>query len=57
MNHATGEAANVRRDVLHLPRWPWGRSRVRFFAKRRIEAKEELRFNYGSDYHWEAPPT
>jgi len=52
MNHATGAAANVRRDVLHLPGWPWRRSRVRFFAARRIEAGSELRFDYGRFYDW-----
>lgn len=54
LNHATGEAANVRRDVLHLPGWPWRRSRVRFFAARAIAAGEELRFDYGEFYDWEA---
>jgi hypothetical protein len=54
MNHAAAAAANVRRDVLHLPRWPWARSRVRFFTSRAIAAGEELRFDYGPDYDWAA---
>lgn len=54
MNHATGDAANVLRDVLHLPRWPWRRSRVHFFAARQIAAGEELRFDYGRFYDWES---
>lgn len=55
MNHAPARRANVRRDVLHAPWWPFGAvSRVAFYTTRAVRAGEELCFDYGPDYAWEA---